>query len=148
MPADLDLVRRLSVADHGLAVVATTRLDGSVHASVVNAGVLDDPITNLPAVGFVVSGSTAKLRLLRRSGRATVVFRTGWEWVAVEGKIRLVGPDDLPGGFTAERIQQLLRDVFTAAGGTHEDWAEFDRVMSSERRAAVLVDPARVTSNG
>jgi hypothetical protein len=148
VPADLDLVRRLSVADHGLAVAATTRLDGSVHASVVNAGVLDDPITNLPAVGFVVSGSTVKLRLLRRSGRATVVFRTGWEWVAVEGKIRLVGPDDLPSGFAAERVQQLLRDVFTAAGGTHEDWAEFDRVMSSERRAAVLINPARITSNG
>ena len=44
MPADLDLVRRLSAAEHGLAVVATTRADGTVHASVVNAGVLDDPL--------------------------------------------------------------------------------------------------------
>ena len=148
MPADLNLVRRLAAADHGLAVVATTRRDGSVHASIVNAGVLDDPITNLPVVGFVASGSTVKLRLLRRVGRATVVFRAGYEWVAVEGTIRLVGPDDLPDGFTAEQVRQLLRDVFTAAGGTHDDWAEFDRVMLSERRAAVLVDPARITSNG
>ena len=148
MPADLNLVRRLAAADHGLAVVATTRRDGSVHASIVNAGVLDDPITNLPVVGFVASGSTVKIRLLRRVGRATVVFRAGYEWVAVEGTIRLVGPDDLPDGFTAEQVRQLLRDVFTAAGGTHDDWAEFDRVMLSERRAAVLVDPARITSNG
>jgi PPOX class probable F420-dependent enzyme len=148
MPADLDLVRRLSVADHGLAVVATTRRDGSVHASVVNAGVLDDPITQLPVVGLVASGSTVKLRLLRRVGRASVVFRAGWEWVAVEGPIRLIGPDDLPDGFTADGVRQLLRDVFTAAGGTHEDWPEFDRVMRAERRAAVLVDPARITSNG
>jgi Pyridoxamine 5'-phosphate oxidase len=146
VPADLDLVRRLSAADHGLAVVATTRGDGSVHASVVNAGVLDDPITNVPAVGFVASGSAVKLGLLRRVGRATVVFRAGWEWVAVEGAIHIVGPDDLPDGFTAEHVGPLLRDVFTAAGGTHEDWAEFDRVMAAERRAAVFVDPARITS--
>jgi PPOX class probable F420-dependent enzyme len=148
MQADLDLVRRLSAADHGLAVVATTRRDGSVHVSVVNAGVLDDPVTNRPVVGFVASASTVKLRLLRRVGRAAVVFRAGWEWVAVEGTIRLVGPDDLPDGFTADHVRQLLRDVFAAAGGTHEDWAEYDRVMSAERRAAVLVDPARITSNG
>ena len=148
MQADLDLVRRLSTADHGLAVVATTRRDGSVHASVVNAGVLDDPLTNRPVVGFVASASTVKLRLLRRARRAAVVFRAGWEWVAVEGTIRLIGPDDLPDGFTADQLRQLLRDVFAAAGGTHEDWAEYDRVMRAERRAAVLVDPARITSNG
>ena len=148
MQADLDLVRRLSTADHGLAVVATTRRDGSVHASVVNAGVLDDPLTNRPVVGFVASASTVKLRLLRRVRRAAVVFRAGWEWVAVEGTIRLIGPDDLPDGFTADQLRQLLRDVFAAAGGTHEDWAEYDRVMRAERRAAVLVDPARITSNG
>ncbi len=148
MPADLNLVRRLSVADHGLAVLATTRRDGSVHASVVNAGVLDDPTTRLPAVGVVVSGATVKLRLLRRVGRAAVVFRAGWEWVTVEGPIRLIGPDDRPDGFTADGVRQLLRDVFTAAGGTHDDWAEFDRVMAAERRTAVVVDPARITSNG
>jgi PPOX class probable F420-dependent enzyme len=144
--ADLDLLRRLAATDHGLAVVATTRQDGSVHASVVNAGVLADPITDRPVVGFVVSGSTVKLRLLRRSGRATVVFRAGWEWIAVEGSARLIGPDDLPDGFPAQRLPGLLRDVFRAAGGTHEDWAEYDRVMAAERRAAVLVEPARLTT--
>ena len=148
MAADLDLVRRLVVADHGLAVVATTMTDGSVHASVVNAGVLTDPTTNLPVVGFVAGGSTVKLQLLRRAGRAAVVFRAGWEWVAVEGAVTLFGPDELPAGFVADRLPQLLRDVFVAAGGTHEDWAEYDRVMMAERRAAVLVDPARITSNG
>ena len=76
------------------------------------------------------------------------MFRAGWEWVAVEGPVRLVGPDDLPAGFPADGLPALLRDVFTAAGGTHEDWEEFDRVMAAERRAAVLVEPARVTSNG
>jgi hypothetical protein len=37
--------------------------------------------------------------------------------------------------------------VFTAAGGTHDDWDEYDRVMAEEGRVAVLVDPARITSN-
>ena len=35
-----------------------------------------------------------------------------------------------------------------AAGGTHEDWVEFDRVMAEERRAAVLVGLDRITTNG
>ncbi len=148
MTADLALVRRLAAADRGLAVVTTTRRDGSVHASVVNAGVLDDPVTDRPAVGLVAGGSTVKLRLLRRNGRATVVFRAGWEWVAVDGPVRLVGPADLPEGFAADRLPKLLRDVFTAAGGTHDDWAEYDRVMAEERRTVVLVEPARLTSNG
>ena len=147
MPADLELVRRLAAAEHGLAVVTTTRSDGTVHASVVNAGVLDDPINGTPAVGFVASGSAVKLRLLRRSGRATIVFRAGWEWVAVEGPSRLLGPEDLPAGFAADRVPQLLRAVFTAAGGRHEDWAEFDRVMAAEGRTAVFIEPARLTSN-
>jgi PPOX class probable F420-dependent enzyme len=145
--ADLDLVRRLVSADHGLAVVATTRNDGTVHSSVVNAGVLDDPITGLAVVGFVTAGSALKLGLLRRSGRAAVVFRAGWEWVAVEGPARLIGPDDPADGFPVDRLPSLLREVFSAAGGTHDDWAEFDRVMAAERRAAVFIEPARFTSN-
>ena len=147
MAADLDLVRRLASADHGLAVVAVARDDGSVHASVVNAGVLDDPMTNEPVVGFVVVPAVVKLRLLRRAGRATIVFRAGWEWVAVDGPVRFVGPDDQPDGFTPDRLPQLLRDVFSAAGGTHDDWAEYDRVMAAERRVAVLIEPARLTSS-
>jgi PPOX class probable F420-dependent enzyme len=148
MPADLDLVRRLVDAEHGLAVVSTPRPDGTIQASVVNGGVLDDPLDGTPVVGFVVRGDAYKLRLFRRSHRATVVFRAGWEWVAIDGPLRLVGPDDVGAGFDPERLPQLLRDVFTAAGGTHDDWDEYDRVMAAERRAAVLVQPERITSNG
>ena len=141
--ATLDLVRRLVTADHGLAILATARGDGTVHASLVNAGVLDDPVTKEPAVGLVASGNAHKLTLLRRSGQATIVLRAGWEWVSVEGAVRLIGPEDPAGA----DLPQLLRDIFVAAGGTHDDWAEFDRVMAAERRTAVLVDPQRITSN-
>jgi PPOX class probable F420-dependent enzyme len=147
MAADLALVRRLVAAEHGLAVVATTRSDGSLHASVVNAGVLDHPVTGRPVVGLVARGDAAKLRLLRRTGRASVTFRSGWEWAAVEGPVDLAGLDDPLEGFDPAALPGLLRDVFTAAGGTHDDWDEYDRVMAAERRTAVLVEPSRVLGN-
>jgi len=147
MAANLELVRRLVAAEHGLATVATTRPNGTVHASVVNAGVLDDPVTAALTVGLVVRGSARKLSYLRQRRQATVVWRAGWEWVGVEGPVRLAGPNDPLDGFDPQRLPQLLRDVFTGAGGTHDDWAEYDRVMADEGRTAVLVTPARIFGN-
>jgi hypothetical protein len=146
MATDLDLVRRLVGADHGLAVVAVARSNGTVHTSVVNAGVLDDNPLGHPVVAFVVRGDAKKLALVRASGRANVVFRAGWEWVAVEGSIEIAGPDDTA-LVAASDIPQLLRAVFVAAGGTHDDWDEYDRVMAAERRTAVFVHPDRIVSN-
>jgi PPOX class probable F420-dependent enzyme len=133
----LELVRSLVPQDNGLAVLATTRRDASVQASVVNAGVLPHPVDGSDVVGLVAQGGAAKLRNLRERPRATVVFRAGWNWASVEGPVDLVGPDD----------PMLLREVFTAAGGTHEDFEAYDRAMAEERRVAVLVRPDRVTSN-
>src|SRR4051794_10589418 len=147
MPADMDLVRRLAAAEHGLAVVATTRSDGSVHASVVNAGVLNDPVHGVPAIGLVARADALKLRLMRRTSRATVVFRSGWEWVAVDGPVTIIGPKDTSTAFNLSGLPKLLRDIFVAAGGTHDDWDEYDRVMAAERRTAVLIEPMRITSN-
>jgi hypothetical protein len=77
-----------------------------------------------------------------------VVFHSGWEWVAAEGPVTIVGPDDVADGYDPADLPGLLRDVFTAAGGTHNDWPEFDRVMADERRAAVFVALDRITTNG
>lgn len=61
----------------------------------------------------------------------------------------MVGPDDAQPWLTdADRLRMLLREVFTAAGGSHDDWDEYDRVMARERRAVVLIAPTRVYSNG
>ena len=57
------------------------------------------------------------------------------------------GPDDKLGDLDAERVRLLLREIFTAAGGTHDDWDTYDRVMAEERRTAVLVAPERVYSS-
>lgn len=147
MTADLELVRRLAAADQGLAVVSTTRPDGTVHSSLVNAGVFDHPLAKEPVVAFVARGSAYKLKLLAAAGRANAVFRSGWEWVSVEGPAEMVGPDHTAAGFPPDGLPQLLRDIFTAAGGTHDNWAEYDRAMAEERRTAVFITPARITSN-
>src|SRR5438132_983071 len=144
---DIDRVRRFVGKDHGLVSVATTRDDGGVQVSVVNAGVLDHPVTGTPVVGLVAQGGSAKLRHLRARPQATVTFRAGWEWLTVEGKAELAGPDDPLPGVDGERLRLLLREVFTAAGGAHDDFDEYDRVMAAERRTAVLVRPQRVYGN-
>lgn len=144
---NVERVRRLASADHGLAVVATLREDMSIQCSVVNAGVMDHPITGKPVVALVARGGSRKLVNVRRHPRATVVFRAGWQWIAVEGRASLAGPDDPLEDFGASRVPQLLRDIFTSAGGTHDDWPTYDRVMAEERRTAVLVEMERVYSN-
>jgi PPOX class probable F420-dependent enzyme len=128
-------------------VVSTTRADGTVQSSLVNAGVLDHPRSGEPVLGLVVRPDARKLANLRARPRATLVARAGYEWVAVEGSPEIVGPDDPQAGVDAEGLRLLLRAVFVAAGGSHDDWDEFDRVMREERRAAVLVHPTRVYSN-
>jgi PPOX class probable F420-dependent enzyme len=132
--------------DKFLAVISTARADGSIQSSLVNAGMLADPEGGQQVVGFVTYGA-AKLANLRARPQVTVTFRAGWEWAAVEGRARIIGPDDPAPGVDAERLRLLRREVFTAAGGTHDDWAEYDRVMAAERRAVVLVTPTRVYSN-
>ena len=137
------LVRR----DRGLCVVSTLRAAGTIQSTVINAGVLDHPVLGGPVVGFTTRGSAAKLANLRARPRATIVGRAGWEWVAVEGLTEIAGPDDPLPGFDPAGVPELLREVFRAAGGTHDDWPTYDRVMAEERRAAVLISPERVYPN-
>jgi PPOX class probable F420-dependent enzyme len=148
MAGDLAAVGRLGAAEHWLAVIATTRPDRSVHASLVNAGILDHPVTGEATIGFVARGDARKLVHLRRTGHATVVFRSGWQWAAVDGPVSICGPDDEMEGVPSQALAGLLRDVFRAAGGSHDDWDEYDRAMADERRAVVLVAPARITGHG
>lgn len=145
--AGLDLVAELGAADNWLAVLVTKRPNGDPSTSVVNAGVLPHPVTGEPVVAFVARGRTRKLANLRQAPEATLVFRAGWEWTAVSGPVEIAGPDDPLPGVSEEQLPALLRDIYAAAGGTHPDPAEFDRVMADDRRAAVLVAPARFTVN-
>jgi PPOX class probable F420-dependent enzyme len=144
---DLASFADLVALDHGLSVVVTLRADCSPHATVVNAGVLLHPLGGTETVGFVSAGGTRKLAHLRANPTIAVVVRAGWQWAAVEGTAQLIGPDDPHPDVNGEQLRLLLRDIFTAAGGTHDDWATYDQVMRDERRTAVLVSPTRVYTN-
>jgi PPOX class probable F420-dependent enzyme len=138
----------LARSDNGLAVVSTLRSDQTIQASLINAGILDHPATGEPVLGFVTYGRV-KLANLRARPAVALTFRDGWKWATVEGRAELAGPDDWPEWLTGtEQLRGLLRDVFTACGGTHDNWSEYDRVMAEQRRTAVLVVPTRVYSNG
>ena len=145
---DLDAFGRIAAGGHHLGVLSTLRRDGTIQSSLVSVGVLDHPADGRPVVGLVARGGTRKLAHLRARPTATVVAQSGFEWVAAEGDAELAGPDDRLPGVDGERLRSLLREVFVAAGGTHEDWATYDRIMAEERRTAVLITPRRVYTNG
>jgi PPOX class probable F420-dependent enzyme len=144
---DLAAFAGLVPLDHGLCVVNTLRGNGSIQSSVVNAGVLDHPLRDGQVVGLVARGGSRKLTHLRADPRITIVARAGWQWAAVEGEAEIIGPDDPRPDVDAEAVRLLLRAIFTAAGGTHDDFDTYDRVMAEERRAAVLITPHRVYTN-
>jgi PPOX class probable F420-dependent enzyme len=144
---DLSAFAELVPLDHGLCVLSTLRRDGSVHATVVNAGILDHPLTGEPVVGVVAAGGSRKLQNLRADPRCTIVARAGWQWATVEGTAELIGPDDLSPAVDSDSLRRLMRDIFRAAGGEHDDWDAYDRVMAEERRTAVLIAPQRAYTN-
>jgi hypothetical protein len=145
--ANIEDFRKLVAGDHGLVTVSALRDDGTISSSVVNAGVLPHPVTGEPVVGMVARGGTRKLAYWRDRPYANVVIRSGWQWAAAEGRVDLIGPDDPQEGIDGERLRLLLREIFTAAGGTHDDFGTFDRVMREERRTAVFVHPDRIYAN-
>ncbi len=139
----LDEAWGLAAQESGLAVVSTLRADGTIQSSLVNTGVVAHPATGGQVLAFVTYGKV-KLANLRARPQVTTAFRSGWQWAAVEGHAELAGPDDPRPWLDADRLRRLLREVFTAAGGSHDDWAEYDRVMAEQRRTAVLITPTRI----
>ena len=144
MKRTIEHVRGFADADQGLSFVSFARANGTVHSTLINAGVTPHPVTGEEVVAFVVRGDTVKLRHWRHTPQATITFRAGWSWVGVEGRVTQVGPDDPMEGCDPADLPQVLRDIFTAAGGTHEDWDEYDRVMAAERRAGVFIHPTKI----
>jgi PPOX class probable F420-dependent enzyme len=143
---NLDEVVQLARREEFLAVVATLRADSTIQSSLVNAGIMNNPVTGQPSVAFVTYGP-AKLRNLRATPQIAVTFRSGWSWATVEGRAQLIGHDDSHPNVDAERLRLLLREVFVAAGGQHNDWGAYDRTMLEQGRVAVFVEPSRIYSN-
>ena len=118
------------------AVVTTIGRSGLPQATIVRAGPYEG------TMAFVVRGGTVKLANLKRDDRCTVlVAKPDWtRYATVEGRAATHRQDNTG----EEELRLLLRRVFSAAGGTHSDWDEYDRVMREEARAVVLVTPERV----
>ncbi len=145
-------VKAFLADEHGLATVSTTQADGRVLSSVVNCGVMAHPVTGEDCVALVSRGDAARLGHIRRGSEVTILVRRGWMWRAATGPADIIGPDDPEHSsgtvFDAEALRLLMRDVYQAAGGSHDDYDEYDRVMATERRAAVFVSPDRVLGVG
>lgn len=144
MPS-LDSVRSFLADETGLTVVSTTQANGDVLSSVVNCGLIDHPVSGDSCVAFVSMGTAARLGHIRRGSAVTAAIRRGWKWVSVTGQADLIGPGDSQ---DAEALRVLLREIFVAAGGSHDDWDEYDRAMRDEGRVAVLITPTRILGNG
>jgi hypothetical protein len=135
-----------ATAARGLAVVSTLHGD-SISSSVVSVGVLPHPTTHESVVGLVARSDSRKANNVRRHPRATLIAVAGSRWVAVEGPVTLIGPDDPLDSLDARQVAQLLREVYSSAGGHHPDWDEYDRSMREQRRTAMLVTPSLVYTN-
>jgi hypothetical protein len=143
----LAIIREYAAANRSLAVVVTTRPGhDDPQVAVVNAAVVDHPVSGQPVVALVARRG-AKLDNLRVRPRMTLVFRHGWEWVAVRGPVELSGPDDPHPGIAPEKQRLLLRTIYLAAGGEHPDLDAYDTSMHEERRCAALVEPERIWTN-
>jgi PPOX class probable F420-dependent enzyme len=142
----LEQAAGLARNERGLVIISTLRADGTIQSSLVNAGLLDHPATGETVLGLVTAGAV-KLANLRTRPQLTATFRDGWQWAAVEGRAELAGPDDPQPWLDSEGLRLLRRAIFTAAGGEHDNWDEYDQVMAEQRRAAVLVRPDRIYSN-
>jgi len=143
----LVLIKQRAGENQSLATLIT--MNGSnadPGVALVNAAVVEHPITNNEVVAFV-GRVGVKLANLRATPRATLMFQAGWEWVAVRGPAELSGPDDPNPNIGADRQRRLLRDIYIAAGGQHHNLDDYDQTMIVERRCVVLVDPEAIWTN-
>ena len=139
---DLSVFAELVRLDHGLCVLSTSRGDGSVTASVVNTGSCNIHSQASPGRRIRRPRPPQAGQPARRSPSND--RRPGWLAMGGgRGNVDLFGPDDPHPDMSSEGLRLLLRNIFVAAGGTHDDWATCDRVMADEKSAAVLLAPRR-----
>ncbi len=144
---DIETVKNHLAEETGLATVSTVQADGRVLTTVVNCGMIEHPITGDTCVAFVSGSNAARLKHIERGSQVTVSVRRGWVWSSVTGPADLIKSESLPEGIDSEKMRLLLREVFHAAGGVHDDLEEYDKAMAAEKRAVVCVSPDRILGN-
>ena len=145
--SDIEIFSNYLSEETGLATVSTTQADGRVLSTVVNCGMIKHPLTGDTCVAFVSGSKAARLRHIDRGSQATVNVRRGWVWSSATGPADLIRPESLPESIDEEQMRLLLREVFHAAGGVHDDLEEYDRAMAQEERVVVCVTPERILGN-
>ncbi len=141
--SNIEAVTAMLADENGLAVISTTQADGRILSSVTNCGVIKHPANGEAQIAFVSIGSAARFGHICRGAPVTVTIR-GWTWLSVTGRAELIGPEQQPDGCDDDALRRLLREVFHAAGGTHDDLNEYDQAMAEEGRVAVLAAPERI----
>ena len=145
--SDIEIFSTYLSEETGLVTVSTTQVDGKVLSSVVNCGMIEHPLTGATCVAFVSGSRAARLKHIDRGSQVTITARRGWAWSSVTGPADLIRPEQVPESIDKEQMRLLLREVFHAAGGVHDDLEEYDRAMAQERRVVVCVTPERVLGN-
>ena len=145
--SDIEIFSNYLLEETGLVTVSTTQVDGRVLSSVVNCGMIEHPLTGATCVAFVSGSRAARLKHIDRGSQVTITARRGWAWSSVTGPADLIRPEQVPESIDKEQMRLLLREVFHAAGGVHDDLEEYDRAMAQEGRVVVCVTPERVLGN-
>ena len=145
--SDIEIFSNYLLEETGLVTVSTTQVDGKVLSSVVNCGMIEHPLTGATCVAFVSGSRAARLKHIDRGSQVTITARRGWAWSSVTGPADLIRPEQVPETIDKEQMRLLLREVFHAAGGVHDDLEEYDRTMLQEGRVVVCVTPERVLGN-
>lgn len=120
------------IRHHHRSVLATTRSDGGVQLSLVDAGVDDED-----KVVISTRETAIKTKNLSRDHRATLLVFTDdfyGDWVQVEGPVEIV---HLPGAMDG------LVAYYRQVGGEHPDWEEYRAAMVSDRRVLLRLSVER-----
>ena len=143
----LEDLRRFLADETGLATISTVQQDGRVLSSIANCAIIPNPLSGDECVALVSMGTAARLKHVRRGSEVTISVRRGWNWIAATGAADLIGPEDNVESVDPEALRLLLREIYQAAGGMHDDFDAYDAEMLKSRRAAVLVTPTRIIGN-
>lgn len=114
------------------SVLATTRSDGGIQLSLVDAGVDDED-----NVVISTRETAVKTKNLSRNNHATLLVFTDvfyGNWVQVEGPVEIVHLPEAMDGLVA---------YYRQVGGEHPDWEEYRAAMVSDRRVLLRLSVER-----
>lgn len=125
----LEEFNAMAARGHGIdGVLSTVRAGETIQSSLASAGVL-----------HLVDGHRVLLREVYPATcrpRATVSARPGGTGPPSGATAQLIGARATATGYRSRAAARLpVREVFTAAAGTHDDWNECDRVMAARPAA-------------